>query len=179
MSKYELPTFPYVEARNKGGKQKPTSIILTPSFTTSERGAALGLATRWSSSSDSNNVGHFVIDEATRYRCIDDDRIAGLPGNRTKNAIRIVICAEPVSGSRFWDFQGEHYHVLRNTAELVAGLTLSYKIPVSYFTEGSFARWEKRSWRHRGGIYVAEMNGWPWQEFINLVKLKTTLKTHI
>lgn len=174
---YEIPSAPYVEALHQGGKQKPTAIILRPSFTNSKDGAALAVAQYWHRSSSFWDAGHYTVDSEKRFRCVRDNVIAGTD-ETAKNAIRIAICADPISGSVFWDVDG-HRLVLRRTAELVAELTLAYKINVDYLDEDSFARWERRRTRRRGGIYVIERNGWPAQAFLDEVRAQRTLKSHI
>jgi hypothetical protein len=178
MSKYPPPVMPTVEAFYGSGKQKPTAIILSPSFTTSEKGAALGVAMTWHSPSSPRDSGHYTVDEVQRFRTLPDKMIAGHWQHTQKNAIRIMVCAEPYSASTFWH-DNIHLPVLHKTAELVAELTLAYNINVSYFTDGSFERWKKRSTRYRGGILVDTPEGWPWQRFYNEVMAQRALKTLI
>lgn len=177
MTKYEPPAAPYVEAHHQGGKQKPTTIILRPSFTNSEEGAALAVAQFWHKSASFWDAGHYTVDRNKRFRCVRDNVIAGID-NSSKGELRIAICADPFSGKQFWNLD-EHGLVLHNTAKLVAELTLAYKIPVSYHTEESLSSWRKFRTRRRGGIYVDEYSGFPFQHFINEVNAQRALKTHI
>lgn len=182
MTRYEPPTMPFVEAKLQGGSQKPTAIILRPSLSTSFDGAALAVANRWHTAGSFWSAGHYTVDDAHRYRCVPDHIVAG-EGDVDKNAIRIAMCANPVNGSVFWD-EGFHRLVLRKTAALVAELSLAYKIPVDYLNEEysgdkSFAKWQKRRTRRRGGIYVVETNGFPFKAFIDEVDAKRALKKHI
>lgn len=175
--KYEPPMAPYVQARHQGGKQKPTAIILRPSFTNSEDGAALAVAQYWHRSSSFWDAGHYTVDSSKRFRCVRDNVIAGVK-DTDKGAIRIALCADPIGREVFWDWT-EHGPVLMRTAELVAELSLAYKIEPRYLDEGDFERWANRRTKRRGGIYVFEKSGWPYEEFLNEVLSQRTLKKHI
>lgn len=175
--KYEVPNLPYVEAKHQGGKQKPTAIILRPSFTNSEEGAALAVAQYWHKSSSFWDAGHYTVDSTKRFRCVRDNVIAGVDGV-DKGAIRIAICADPVSNTSFWE-KNLHGSVLRNVAELVADLTLAYKIRPVYLDPEAKAQWESRRTRRRGGIYVVETSGWPFEDFLSEVQAQRALKAHI
>jgi hypothetical protein len=177
MTKYEAPRAPYVEALHRGGKQKPTAIILRPSFTNSREGAALAVAQYWHKSASFWDAGHYTVDETKRFRCVRDNVVAGLT-KTDKGAIRIAVCADPVSGTTFWD-RAEHGAVLRKTAELVAELILVHKIKLRYLSPKEQARWHKYPTRRRGGIIVMEESGWPADEFLAEVKTQIVLKTHI
>lgn len=181
MTHYEPPTMPFVAAKLQGGKQKPTAIILRPSHTRSFDGAALAVAQRWHQASSFWSAGHYTVDESKRYRCVNDDVVAG-DDNSDKHAIRIAMCAEPVGNNVFWD-EDFHRLVLRKTAELVAELSLVHKIPVDYLNEEygdkTYAKWQKRRTRRRGGIYVVETSGFPFKAFIDEVDAKRDLKKHI
>lgn len=174
---YDAPQAPYVQALYQGGKQKPTAIILRPSFTNSEEGAALAVAQYWHKSGSFWDAGHYTVDSTKRFRCVRDNVIAGIK-DVDKNAIRVAMCADPVSHTTFWD-KDEHRQVLRRTAELVAELTMAYEVGVRYLDENAKARWEKRRTKRRGGIYVFEPSGFPFEAFINEVNAQRTLKTHI
>lgn len=169
---------PFVEAKLKGGKQKPSAIILRPSNTRSFDGAALAIAQRWHQAPIFWSAGHYSVDANQRYRCVPDNVVAGVGDDVDPGAIRIAVCATPADKSVFWD-EDEHRHVLRKTAELVAELGLLHKISVGYLDDSEFARWKKRRTRRRGGIYVVETSGFPYEAFINEVAVKRDLKTHI
>lgn len=177
MKKYEAPEAPYVEAQHQGGKQKPTAIILRPSFTNSKDGAALAVAQYWHKSASFWDAGHYTVDESKRFRCVRDNVIAG-KDDTDKNAIRIAMCADPISGTQFWDVNA-HRFVLRKTAQLVAELCLAYDINYAYLDDEGLTRWRKRRNRKRGGIYVHEPSGFPYQEFQNEVRTQYVLKTKI
>lgn len=178
MSTYSSPEMPTVQSRHQGGKQKPTAIILRGAFTTSSDGAALGLANAWHKGPDPWRSGHYTIDDRSRFRCTPDDVVAGAEEWATKGAILIAICAEPVTGSVFWD-SGLHRDVLNRTAELVAELTLAHKIQHHYLEPKSAEGWIRKPSRRRGGIIVETTSGWPFQEFIDEVKAQRALKSHI
>lgn len=169
---------PFVEAKLKGGKQKPTAIILRPSNTRSFDGAALAIAQRWHQAPTFWSAGHYSVDAHQRYRCVPDNVVAGVGDDVDEGAIRIAMCANPVSTSVFWD-EDEHRHVLRKTAELVAELSLVHKINVGYLDESEFTHWKQRRTRRRGGIFVVESSGFPYEAFIEEVAAKRNLKTHI
>lgn len=177
LTKYEPPTAPYVEAYHQGGKQKPTAIILRPSFTNSEEGAALAVAQYWNKSSSFWDAGHYTVDSTKRFRCVRDNVIAGID-NSGKGELRVALCADPISGKQFWD-EDEHRLVLRNAAQLVAELSLAHKIKVRYLDEDRLERWGKFRTRARGGIHIYETSGFPFQAFIDEVNAQRVLKTHI
>lgn len=177
MTRYEPPVAPYVEAHHQGGKQKPSAIILRPSFTNSEEGAALAVAQYWHRSSSFWDAGHYTVDKNSVIRCVRDNVIAGVDKSG-KGELRVAICADPISGKVFWD-EDEHRLVLRKTAKLVAELTLAYKIPVSYMNAEDFEKWRKFRTRARGGIFLHEPSGFPIQSFINEVRAQRVLKTNI
>lgn len=175
--KYDPPDLPYVEALHQGGRQRPTAIILRPSFTNSEDGAALAVAQYWHRSSSFWDAGHYTVDNTKRFRCVRDNVIAG-KDVEDKGAIRIAICADPVTGTTFWD-EYEHRFVLRQTAELVSELTLAYNIRPNVLSESDLVQWRKRRTLRRGGIHVVETRGFPFDSFMNEVNAQRALKTHI
>ena len=163
---------PYVEARYQFGKQKPRQIVLRGTFTTSSKGAALGIAQAWHSSHEPWISGHYTVDDETRYRCIEDNVIAGTKDAHNKGVLRIAICAEPVSGYRFWD-EAAHSRVLKRAAKLVAELSLAYNIPIRYVEN------DNSLWRIKKGLVVDTPNGWPSEMFLSEVNAQRVLKTHI
>jgi hypothetical protein len=173
---------PLVVAKLQGGRQKPTAIILRPTHNRSFDGAALAIAQRWHQAPSFWSAGHYTVDELKRYRCVYDDVVAGVGDDIDKNAIRIAVCAEPANTAQFWD-EDLHGRVLRKTAELVAELSLVHNISVDYLNEEygdkSYAKWQKRRTRRRGGIHVVETSGFPFKAFIDEVNAKRDLKKHI
>lgn len=178
MTRYELPTMPFVEAKNQGGKQKPTAVILRPSNTRSFDGAALAVAQRWHQSASFWSAGHYTVDDKSIYQCVRPSVVAGAGQDIDPGAIRIAMCAEPIGLSTFWDVD-THRHVLRKTAQLVADLTLVYKIPVTYLDDFGYSHWKHRPSRRRGGIHIAGGYDFPQEVFMNEVLAQRDLKTHI
>jgi hypothetical protein len=108
---------------------------------------------------------------------VRDNVIAG-KDTSSKGELRVAICADPMSGQVFWN-EDEHRYVLRNAAQLVAELTLAHKIKVRYLDQESLEHWSQFRTRRRGGIYVYEPSGFPFQAFIDEVNAQRVLKTHI
>jgi hypothetical protein len=160
---------PYVQAHYQGDYQRPTSIILTPSFTTSDKGAALAVALRWHSKTSPHDSGHYTVDEEDSFSCTPDDSIAGYGASVQKNAIRITMCAEPVSCEDFWDLS-MHHKVLDQTALLVAMLCAEHKIRPVWLDENDQMRWQKHRWRRRGGIFVDVSYNFPQDWFMTQVE---------
>lgn len=169
MSKYKSPKLPYVEARCQFGKQRPKFFVLRGSFTTSTKGAALGVAQNWHSAPEPWWAGHYSVDEELIFRCVPDRAIAGTKEAHDKGAIRIAICAEPVSRDIFWS-ETLHAPVLHKVAGLIADLSLVYRIPIRYIENDR---------RHKGGIVLDTPSGWPRDIFLNEVQAQRALKTHI
>lgn len=178
MSRYDLPDMPYVEARFQFGKQKPTAILLRGSFTTSDKGAALGVAQMWHSAPDPWKAGHYTVDEELRFRCVEDRVVAGTPECADRGGIRIAVCAQPIGREIFWN-EKFHSKVLNRTARLVAELSLVYKIPVRYLDEADIVKWHKHPWRKRGGIIIETPSGFPYESFLSEVGAQRALKKHI
>jgi hypothetical protein len=160
MSKYVAPSIPFVEARHVGRKQKPTAIVLSLSSTTSEKGAALGIASYHHSASSPLVSHHYIIDEAETYRCISDNVAAY---HSPHGAISILLCAEP-------DEFEPHWPVLTRAAELVAVLIYGYGIPNRYLDEEMEESWKKHKWRRRGGLIVRAAGTWPYSAFLDDVE---------
>lgn len=163
--KYKTPKIPFVEAKHKGGRQKPTAIEIQASFTTSEKGAALGVAQAWHRDASTLPVSHYSVDEVEKYHCVLDNVQAGRKEQREKNVLRVTICAEPQGRQHFWDHD-IHDLVLSNAANLVAQLCLAYHIPTKYLDEDATARWKRLRWRRRGGIIVDVPGDWPYRSFL-------------
>lgn len=120
-----------------------------------------------------------MVDEETMIRCALDKTIAGHESTHLKGAIRITICAEPFAKTFFWNME-THGKVLRNTASLVAELSLAYKIRTRYLDEFGLLDWQKRRSRRRGGVFVDDgVSNWPFNEFMSEVRALRSLKTHI
>lgn len=171
MPRFQTPNVPFVEARMMGPKQKPTAIVLDLSFTTSDKGAALGIARHLHSRNAPSTSFHYVVDEAEIYRGVWDDRSAYDCPHR---AINILVCAQPQEHVDAWD---EAIPVLHRTASLVADLILAYKIKARYLDEASKQKWLKRRWRHRGGLIVRIPGTWPRTKFLDAVHDQIRIKS--
>lgn len=162
MSRFKPPVVPFVQAHNVGGKQRPTAIVLRSSWTTSEKGAALGIANRLHQRNAPNESYHYVVDEATTYRCIDERRISYYGAQNPRGAISINVCSQPVDKAVYWD-DLDHAPVLDRTVDLVAQLALTYKIPLQYV---DVPHWIRR----KSGIMIQVAGAWPSEQFLNNVK---------
>ena len=172
MRNAKAPKMPYVQGQHQFGKQRPTLIRLTPTFTKSVEGSALGVVGHWHRSEHPSKAGHYVVDDASSYRSVNDRTIVGTKEFNQKGVLRIAICAEPVSRKQFWDLK-EHQQVLDQVAELVAALSEVYKIRQRYLNEEQLRTWSSFQTRRRGGIVVDELSGWPDKEFLQMVQNKT------
>lgn len=172
MAKYPSPNVPFVEARNVGTLQKPTAIVLSISFTTSEKGAALGIATYHHSSSAPAVSHHYIVDEADTYRCVPDDIAAS---QNPYKSLSVLLCTQPQSYTPYWD--DSVFKVLDRAADLVADLCLIYKIPVRYLDVELEKKWTHHKWRRRGGIIVRAVGTWPYDSFLAIVQANVHEKT--
>lgn len=171
-----LPRMPYVQAKYQGSKQRPTAIIIDATFTESTQGAALGIANTWHRPSRLWEHGHYVLDEATRFRCTPDRIVSGIDPWSDKGALRIAVCANPSNGVTFWDLNHQpHYTVLKNAAKLVAELSTIYGIRVRILDDNAAARWRKFRLRHTGGIVIETTSGFPYEEFVKEVEVQKAL----
>ena len=180
MGKFKAPTVPYVEARHKGGKQKPTLIVLSSSWTTSEKGAALGVANALHRSNAPEKSFHYVIDEASIFQCVWDHCVA-LHCGYDAGSIGINMCDDPSLLLRRWN-EPSHQRILHRLAEITAKLCLAYDIPAHFLTDEQLSKWSKHKWKSKGGIVTsAQMSRvfnlpdkqdpteWPRFEFLSLL----------
>jgi hypothetical protein len=178
--KYPAPVVPYVEAKNKGGKQTPTLIVLSSSWTTSEEGAALALANVMHKGDATKSSFHYVVDEKTTYQCVWD-RVVAFHCGHDFDSIGIKMCDDPSLLLRRWNDK-PHQKLLYRLADLTAQLCLSYNIPARYLTDEQLATWARHQWKSRGGIVTRsqmervfdisvkqEPKDWPRYEFLSLV----------
>lgn len=173
--KFRPPNVPFIEAYNKGGKHKPTAILLEPTFTTSVKGAAFGIANNLHRSKDLGSW-HYVVDEAETYRCVWDNLVAlSDPSEDSRGILSVKICLDPAKKFAWDDPQPSA--LLRRTADLVAQLSLAYKIPTRYLDRSEEARWRAHRRRSRGGIILNIPGDWPTGRFMSLVSLQKTIKT--
>lgn len=172
MSKYKAPHVPFVEARHVGASQKPTAIVLKMSSTTSEKGAALGIAQYHHSLYAPLISYHYIIDEATTYRCVPS-RVAAY-GNPYR-AINVLMCAQPQDYVPLWQ-DATASRVMHRTADLVADLMLAHKIRVRSLREDEAHRWWEHKWRRRGGLIVHPTGAWPYESFFLDVECQLVIK---
>lgn len=162
MLKFQAPNVPFVEAYNKGSKHKPTAIVLTLSSTTSDKGAALGIANRLHLSNAPANSYHYMVDEAETYRGVWD-RVAAY--NAPYRSIDILVCAEPTMNVKEWALKPRS-DVLLRTAKLVANLSLSYRIRPRILDEEAEKRWLSHKSSRRGGIILNFVGEFPHDPFL-------------
>lgn len=157
---------PVVESRHILGRQRPTLIEVIPTFTTSDRGAALAVAKTTHQDPKVKLSRHFVLDEATTFMTTPTNRVAGPEGVAIKGLVGIAVCANPVSPTTFWDVD-THAPVLKRLADLTAELSYYHGIKPRLLSREEFDHWLERPSRRRGGFYIphAETDGFPWVEF--------------
>lgn len=172
MRKSKAPNVPFVEAYLMGSRQRPTAIVIDLSMTTSEKGAALGIATRLHHRNSPSNSYHYMVDEAEVYRGVWDDLAAYSSPHK---ALNILVCANPHEDVRMWEQQSEKA-VLDRTAKLVADLILAYKIKPRYLDGDEWSRWMKRRSLRTGGIIVRVPGTWPKDYFLRQVKSQLAIK---
>lgn len=168
MTKFQPPNVPYVEAHHQGSKQRPTAIVLSLSSTTSDKGAALGIASRLHKSNAPTNSYHYMVDSAETYRGVWDVVAAY---NSPYRSLDILLCAEPVEQASRWLSAG-HSDTLYRAVDLVARLSLIHKIPVRILHGSAENKWEHRKWRMHGGILLRVQGEFPEDAFIRLVNAR-------
>ena len=171
--KHPVPNVPFVQARNVGGPQRPTAIVLSLSQTTSDEGAALGIASNLHKPNAPLNSYHYIVDEAKTYRCIPGDTAAY---SSPRHALDVLICAQPHEKVAMWE-DATATLVMHRTADLVADLILAHKIRARYLFHDDEQKWLKHKWRRRGGLIVRAIGTWPYQAFLDDVKAQMTVKT--
>lgn len=158
-------TYPYVEAHHQGLRQRrPSAILLKPTWTTSDTGAAYGIAMAQHRRGAPHDTAHFVVDSSTIYQCVPAKTIAGHEHCSTKNLLSISVCFDPSETQYGWDSK-THQDLLENLSELVAQLTVEYKIRPVWLDAASFKRWTKMKTRSRGGLFAQMEGPWPLAEF--------------
>lgn len=145
-----LTGYPYVEARLKNTKKRPTTIELHISQTTSDKGAALAIALH----QHRNPIPQydFTVDNESVIECT---QVLG-------RTIKVLICAEPHEREPLWE-DAVAKPVLYKCAYLLAELSDIYRIPAKYVDRES-------RWRHRGGILVNVVGTWPYESFLHNVR---------
>lgn len=162
MARHKLPSIPLVEARHVGKKQRPTAIVLKLSFTTSDKGAALGIASFLHQKNSPEVSHHYIVDNEMTYMCLPGRTAAyGSP----RQSISVLVCAEPHEIEAMWE-DAIAKPVIYRAASLVATLMLHYKIRPRYLTGEAEEKWLKHKWRRRGGIIVQIPGTWPYESFL-------------
>lgn len=155
MTKFQSPNVPFVEACFVGSKHRPTAIVLDLSMTTSDKGAALGVASNLHRPNGPSKSFHYLVDEAETYRGVWDNYATyGSP----HRAISVLVCSQPVEQPSLWE---ENREVMNRAAYLVADLCLAHKIKPRYLHYENLERWLKRRSRRNGGIFVRAPGVWP------------------
>ena len=177
MSRFQPPVAPFVESRYQGANQRPRAIFISSSHTTSEEGAALGLANAWHRRVSSLPAPHYVVDEKAIYRCVPDRKESERrPG---RGALHVHLCSQPADDLSFWD-DAEHVRVLDLAEDLVAQLALAYRIPVRRLKKKDEDRWSDESFLRRSGVVFQIVGEFPKERFLQNVReqmafFKTTL----
>lgn len=163
MAKFPTPRVPLVEARMVGGNQTPTAIVVDISSTTSDKGAAFGIAKRLHRSDSPPVSHHYIVDEAVAYRCLPDHKAAYSAPYRS---VKVLVCAEPREDLGLWS-DASSEAVLSNAADLVAEIALAHKIRPRYLDQEAVVDWRKRRWsKRRGGIIIDVLGSWPHDSFL-------------
>lgn len=157
----------FVQAHNVGPKQKPTTILVKPSFTTGRKGAANGIAQAWHKAYNKVDSCHYVVDEKQTLHCVPDDRSAFPYGYMPfTNAIVVNMCYDPPNRPT--------NAVLLNTAKLIAQLCKEHKIKPKLLDDEQVSYWGKKKRRSRGGIDVLDC--WPVPETDFEIYIKAAYK---
>lgn len=168
MSKFQAPKVPYVEAYHVGTKQRPTAIVLDLSETTSDKGAALAIASQLHTRNAPPTSYHYLVDETETYQGVWNGLAAFGSPYRTLN---ILLCGQPQEDVSVLEAPPMS-HVLQRTALLVAQLSLTYRIPTRYLSNETLMSWEKHRFRRRGGIIVRVRGEWPFESFLEDVQAR-------
>lgn len=166
MTKFQTPNVPFVQANFVGDKHRPTALIIDLSETTSEKGAALGIANRLHKRNSPAKSHHYIVDEAETYRGVWDNHAAY---NSPHRAISVLVCAQPVENVDMWEDSSSR-PVLERTVDLVAKLLLAHKIRPRYLDADGETHWRKHRFRHRGGILINVRGAWPYEAFLSDVR---------
>jgi hypothetical protein len=172
MVKHALPDIPFVEASHVGGSQRPTAIVIKLSSTTSDRGAALGIAQNLHRSNAPHESYHYIVDNCTTYQGVP---IRTASYSNPHQAISLLICAQPHEVEPMWEDATARL-VMHRAAALVADLTLTYKIRPRYLQDEATAKWRKHRWRRRGGILINVPGTWPYESFLLDVRTQRAIR---
>lgn len=166
-----MNTYPYVEARHQGGRHRPTSILIKPSWTTSDEGAALGVAQRQHMHDAPHETFHFTVDEEQIFQCVPARTVAGHEHCAQKGLLKIKVCFDPSVTQYGWN-SGTYVRLLDQLSTLTAQLTVDYKIRPRMLNYLTFDRWTSWHTRRRGGIFAQMEGPWPQEDFIAQVERK-------
>lgn len=144
---------PFVQAAHVGDRQRPTAILLRTSFTTGDKGAALGIANAWHRSWNRTESCHYVVDEFQAIRCVPDVVEAYNGSGPIRRVISVNVCHDPP--------EGPTTAVYNRTARLVARLCKLYRIRPVVLSDEEEARWLKHRWKSRGGIILKTAGDFP------------------
>lgn len=171
---------PYVQARHTGFGQKPSLIVLYASGTTTEAGAALGLANMMHRSTSPDMSFHYIVDESLAVQGVWDNIVAH-HCSYPLDSISIKMCDDSTLPTSRWTDK-PHRKMLIRTADLVAKLCVAHKIKPHFLTDEQLLKWSKhRSLRSGGIVTYAQMSrvfkpgvewdlqGWPNYEFLAMV----------
>ena len=145
-------------------------IIIESTWTTSDKGAAYAIAMR-QHEPDINSASHFTVDETKIYQCVPAKRIAGSESLGIKNALVIRLCVDPPEVYYGWDTP-THKRLLDNLSDLVAQLTVEYKIRPRILTSAEYQNWNGFKSRRRGGIFAPLEVSWPKDSFLHTLHHK-------
>lgn len=171
MSTQVAATIPFVQARDIGGKQRPSLISIKISDTTARKGAAFAISNNQHRTSGLNHVAHYIVDESDLYQCVPENRIAGASKSAIKGSINVLMCSELVESSLFFT-SDKRKSAFDRTAELISKLCFFYKINVQYLDPGAASAWNKLNFKSHSGIIVYPEACWPKNEFLDLVHSK-------
>lgn len=155
----------FVEAFRIGKKQRPRSILLRITETTTDDGAALGMAVAWHRDVSSIPTCHYAVDLLRIINCVPDNRIARNGADTMKHTVSIGLCAYPTTYEGLWTADRDTNCVLENAAELVARLCITHKIPVRSLSSDELLK-KRRS----KGIATLIPGAWPEAYFLERVE---------
>ena|SRR5436190_9173631 len=153
---------PFVEAAHQGTRQRPSAVLLRPSWTTGDNGAANGIAQAWHNPNNRVDSCHYVVDESRILRCVPDKTVAFPVGQGSKGMVSINVCYDPPFGP-------EPVITFR-AAQLTARLCKLYHIPVRILSDSEEERWMKHKWRFLGGINLKTVGDFPADDFFDSVE---------
>lgn len=167
MFKSFTPDIPFVEPAHQGKWHQPSAILIKPSWTTSDKGAANAIAQTQHNPSSRVESCHFIVDDAQTIRCVPTHHAAVSDPPYFKGAISICCCYNPP----------EHptETTLFRTARLTARVCKRYRFPVASIGVEDRRRWYHRGFGYGGGIVFDTVGSFPIEGFLNLVKFELEL----